>query len=59
MYQVQFNQNHTLTLPSLIWLRDFLIKRKGVQKTHQIVEKLQSGELYQDNEIKIVKIKGD
>lgn len=57
-YQIQF-KNNTLTLPSLIWLRDFLTKHRGIQNTHQIVGKLQSGEIYQDKEMKIIVIKGD
>lgn len=55
-YQVQFN-NNTMTLPSLIWLRDFLIKHKGVQHTRSIMSIVESGKVYQDAEIKIVMIK--
>ena len=55
-YQVKFNDN-TLTLPSLIWLRDFLVKHKGIQKTHSIMLMVESGKVYQDTEMKILVIK--
>jgi len=55
-YQVQF-KNNTMTLPSLIWLRDFLIKHKGVQNAHSIMSMVESGKVYQDAEFKIVMIK--
>lgn len=54
-YQVQFN-NNTMTLPSLIWLRDFLIKRKGIQHTRTIMSMVESGKVYQDAEIKVITI---
>lgn len=57
-YQVQFHDN-TLTLPSLIWLQEFLVKRKGVQNAHQIASMIQSGKVYQDKEIKIIMLKGE
>ena len=55
-YQVKFN-NNTLTLPSPIWLRDFLVKHKGVQVTHNIMLMVESGKVYQDAEMKILAIK--
>jgi hypothetical protein len=57
-YQVQF-KNNTLTFPSIIWLRDFLVKRKGDQNAHTIASMVQSGKMYRDTEIKIIMIKGD
>lgn len=55
-YQVQF-PNSTLTLPSHLWLRDFLVRHKGVQKAHFIMSMVESGKAYQDAEFKIVMIK--
>lgn len=55
-YQVHFN-NNTLTLPSLIWLRDFLVRYKGMENAHDIVSMVESGKTYKDTEIKIVAIK--
>lgn len=52
-YRVQFN-NNTLTLPSPIWLRDFLVKHKGVKVTHDIMLMVESGKIYQDAEMKII-----
>lgn len=57
-YRVQFT-NNTLTLPSIIWLRDFLVKHKGTQDAHKIVSIVQSGKTYQDKEFKITIIKGE
>ena len=55
-YQVKF-KNNTLTLPSPIWLRDFLVKHKGIQVTHHIMLMVESGKGYQDTEMKILVIK--
>ena len=55
-YQVHFN-NNTLTLPSIIWLRDFLVRYKGMKNAHDIISMVELGKTYKDAELKITVIK--
>ena len=57
-FQIQF-KNNTLTLPSLIWLIDFLTKHRGMNNACEVAAMIQSGITYQDKEIRIVMIKGE